>query len=433
MRRPTPPVAGAGDAESHRFGMSESKPLDDLLEELDNLPDLEDEVPEPKHRPVSAKINYRDFPVLVVDDEEENLVAFQLNFRDEFDLDVADGGEQALEMLEKREYAVIVSDQRMPNMTGVELLEHTVDLYPHLIRIILTGYTDHQSLIDAINLGRIYRYITKPWNHDEMTVTLKRAIEAYALGRENDRLVRELQAKNEELEHIVAERTKELMEANGKLRQLAITDGMTGLFNHRYFQEKWRDEIKRSERYGEPVSLLIMDVDWFKNYNDRKGHPQGDVLLRDLAMLLEQSFREVDVVARYGGEEFAIILPRTTKQDAATLAERIRGQIENTPFPHRQVQPGGKVTASFGLATFPIDGATASTVIERSDQALYAAKQQGRNRVVAYDKNLPPISEGAGAGAGIELSPAPTRESLADGGFEDLPSEAIDMFEPSDK
>ncbi len=369
--------------------MTDVKPLDDLLQELDNLPDVDD-VGEPAPPPrVASQIEYRDYPVLVVDDEEENILAFQLNFRHDFTVDAAPSGAEALERLKERTYAVVVTDQRMPGMSGVELLEQTVDAYPHLIRIIVTGYTDNQSLIDAINMGRIYKYVTKPWSRDEMAVTIKRAIETYSLSLENDRLLRELQTKNEELEQTVAERTRKLREANARLHQLAITDGLTGLFNHRYFHEKWREEIKRSERYGEPVSLLIADVDFFKNYNDRRGHPAGDVLLRDLSMLLEQNFREVDVVARYGGEEFAIILPRTAKGDAAVLADRIRAQIAEAAFPDREVQPGGRVTCSFGLAAFPDDGGTASTVLERADQALYAAKQQGRNQVVVYQPGLP--------------------------------------------
>ena len=425
--------------------MSDVKPLDDLLEELENLPDLDDEEEGSAPRGfVQQQVNYRDFPVLVVDDEEENLLAFQLNFRHDFLLDTAISAADALELLTKKEYAVVVTDQRMPGMTGVELLEKTVDLYPQLIRIIVTGYTDNQSLIDAINMGRIYKYITKPWARNDMSVTIKRAIEAYRLAKENERLLRELKTKNEELEAKVEERTRKLREANTKRHQLAITDGLTGLFNHRYFHEKWREEIKRSERYGEPVTLIIMDVDNFKNYNDRRGHPQGDVLLRDLAMLLEQSCREVDVVSRYGGEEFAIILPRTGKPDAARLAERIRSRIESSPFPHREVQPGGRLTCSFGLAAFPEHGATASTVLERSDQALYAAKQGGRNQVVVYQPGLPmpspdsPVVSSSDVGNG---STSGDPEDYADGDgakpedslFDDLPSSAIDMIEPVDK
>ena len=408
--------------------MSDSRPLDDLLKELDDLPDESEEkkavLP---HTPLATQINYRDYPVLVVDDEEENILAFQLNFRHDFTLDAASSGAEALEALLHKEYAVVVTDQRMPGMTGVELLERTVDHFPHLIRIIVTGYTDNQSLIDAINMGRIYKYITKPWSRDEMAVTIKRAIEAYSLARENDRLLEELRHKNEELERIVEERTRKLRDANARLHQLAITDGLTGLFNHRYFHEKWREEIKRSERFGEPTSLLIIDVDWFKNYNDHQGHPRGDVVLRDLAHLMESSFREVDVVARYGGEEFAVLLPRTSKEDARLLADRIRAKVEVAQFPHQDVQPGGTITCSFGLATFPDDGATASTVLERADQALYAAKQDGRNLVVAFEPSLPPVKPDAPLVSSDEILGDP--DTSGERSFDSLPSTNIDLFD----
>jgi len=411
--------------------MSDARPLDDLLKELDDLPDgAEEERAVQPHTPLATKIDYKDYPVLVVDDEEENILAFQLNFRHDFTLDAASSGAEALEALLHKEYAVVVTDQRMPGMTGVELLERTVDRFPHLIRIIVTGYTDNQSLIDAINMGRIYKYITKPWSRDEMAVTIKRAIEAYALARENDRLLEELRKKNEELERIVEERTRKLRDANARLHQLAITDGLTGLFNHRYFHEKWREEIKRSERFGEPTSLLIIDVDWFKNYNDRQGHPRGDVVLRDLAHLLERNFREVDVVARYGGEEFAVILPRTAKEDAHHLADRIRAQVEEAPFPHQEVQPGGTITCSFGLATYPDDGATASTVLERADQALYAAKQDGRNLVVTFEPGLPLPQPDAPLVSSEEILLEP--DESGERSFDSLPSTNIDLFDSTD-
>ena len=413
--------------------MSDVKPLDDLLQELDNLSDGEEEPAATTAGPLHAsKINYRDYPVLVVDDEEENILAFQLNFRHDFEIDSAMSGPEALEVLSQREFSVVVTDQRMPGMTGVELLERTVARYPHLIRIIVTGYTDNQSLIDAINMGRIYKYITKPWSQDEMGVTIKRAIEAYALGRENDRLLAELQKKNLELERIVEERTRKLRDANTKLHQLAITDGLTGLFNHRYFQEKWREEIKRSERFREPTTLLLLDVDWFKNYNDCQGHPRGDVVLRDLASLLERNFREVDVVARYGGEEFAVILPRTTKDAGHQLADRIRAIVEEAPFPHQEVQPGGSITCSFGLATFPDDGATAATVLEHADQALYAAKSEGRNCVVAFEPGLPMPVPDSPLVTSDELA-APSFDEPSSGTLHDLPSTAIDVLDMESK
>lgn len=331
----------------------------------------------------SSVIDYRDYPILLVDDEAENLQAFRLNFRDTFTIDTCDSGEAALRLLRERPYAILISDQRMPNMTGIELLQRTVREHPHLIRLILTGYTDQESLIQAINQGRIYHYITKPWNRDELVITLKRAVEAWALAARNRDLVQDLKGQMAEMGQVVEERTRALREAAERLRRLAISDGLSGLYNHRYFQERWRREVARARRFGECVSLMVLDVDKFKNFNDTMGHPAGDALLREIAELLTRSVREIDLVARYGGEEFVVVLPKARKEDAMVLADRIRARIGDHPFPHREVQPNGRVTVSVGVGTFPDDGGDAGEVIVRTDQALYAAKRTGRDRVIA--------------------------------------------------
>ena len=177
---------------------------------------------------------------------------------------------------------------------------------------------------------------------------------------------------------------------------------------------------------------MLLDVDWFKNYNDRQGHPRGDVVLRDLASLLERNFREVDVVARYGGEEFAVILPRTTKEAGHQLADRIRAIVEEAPFPHQEVQPGGSITCSFGLATFPDDGATAATVLEHADQAMYAAKSEGRNRVVAYEPGLPMPMPDSPMVTSDELQ-SPSFDEPSSSTLHDLPSTAIDVLDMESK
>ena len=328
-------------------------------------------------------LDYRDYPILVVDDEVENLQAFVLNFRSSFTIETAESGEEALAKLRDREFAVCVSDQRMPGMTGVQLLEQTVDSWPHLIRIIVTGYTDNESLISSINQGRIYRYITKPWKPEEIQITLKRAIERFALDAHNRRLVADLRREKAELKRMVQEQTLALWQANERLRKLAISDGLTGLYNNRYFQDRWRREVQLARRYDEPLSLMILDVDFFKNYNDTMGHPQGDVLLKEMAMLLLRSVREVDLVARYGGEEFVIVLPKSKRTDAIVLAERVRSLVGQHAFPHRDIQPGGRLTVSVGVASYPDDGADAGAVIVAADKALYRAKKQGRDRVEA--------------------------------------------------
>jgi diguanylate cyclase (GGDEF)-like protein len=171
-----------------------------------------------------------------------------------------------------------------------------------------------------------------------------------------------------------------LQDANARLERLAVTDGLTGVFNHRRFQEQLQGELIRSERHKRPLGVLMVDVDFFKKVNDSMGHPAGDELLRRLAAVLSTDLRQTDMIARYGGEEFAVILPETTKSEAMQVAERMRQAVEErintgTPWPTR-------VTVSIGVATFPEDGTTGEAVLTAADQAMYVAKRQGRNRVI---------------------------------------------------
>ncbi len=325
--------------------------------------------------------DYKGLAILVVDDEEENLLAFELNFRNQFTIYTAASGRRGLEILAERDIALVITDQRMPEMSGVEFLEKASQIRPDILRMVLTGYSDINALIDAVNMGRIYHYITKPWDPDELALSIKRALDAYRLSTENRRLLDELKRKNEELEMRVRERTRELEEANEKLKQLAVTDGLTGLYNHRFFQEKLDQEIARAERFGHPVSLCVIDVDHFKAYNDAHGHPRGDEVLKRVAFLLVENVREVDTVARYGGEEFVIILPETNKEHGAQVAEKIRSIIERTEFPREQSQPLGRLTVSVGVGSYPADARLSQDVMDRADEALFRAKAAGRNRV----------------------------------------------------
>ena len=188
---------------------------------------------------------------------------------------------------------------------------------------------------------------------------------------------------NRDLEQRVTERTAELAEANRRLEQLAITDGLTGLYNHRYFHERLQSEVERSHRSGHPLSLLMIDVDHFKLYNDRNGHPAGDAVLRGVAAILAEGRRLNDVVARYGGEEFTILLVDTPGTAAATLAEALRRRVEEKAFDQAADQPGGRLTISLGVATCPEHAKTAAELVQAADTALYRAKNAGRNRVDA--------------------------------------------------
>lgn len=166
------------------------------------------------------------------------------------------------------------------------------------------------------------------------------------------------------------------------IKTLSYTDGMTGLHNYRFFRLRLKEEIARARRENSKVALSIIDVDHFKNYNDRIGHPAGDEILRRIGRILKNSVRDNDIVARYGGEEFALVLPGTDEQGAFTLAERIRHKVAETHFNNQEIQPEGKITISTGTSTFPEDAVTVEDLIIAADQAMYHAKYTGRNKVV---------------------------------------------------
>lgn len=188
-----------------------------------------------------------------------------------------------------------------------------------------------------------------------------------------------------ELFRAVAEHIAVAIE-NAKLFQetkfQAITDGLTGLYNHKFFREHLKIEVERAERYSHNLSIIMLDVDHFKHYNDTNGHPSGDEILAGIAELMRKNLRGTDTTCRYGGEEFAIILPETGKEAATMLAERVRKAISEYPFPLRETQPLGAITVSIGIASYPSDDTDIESLIRKSDDAMYRAKEGGRNRVV---------------------------------------------------
>lgn len=166
--------------------------------------------------------------------------------------------------------------------------------------------------------------------------------------------------------------------------QLSYTDGMTELHNYRYFEMRLKEEVMRHSRTKQEVSLIILDVDFFKNYNDTLGHPAGDEVLKKLGVILKETVRENDIVARYGGEEFAVILPDVAEEGAIILADRLKEKVEQNKFPNQEIQPKGNLTISVGVATLPTQAKDAKDLIYKADTALYIAKNSGRNRVIQF-------------------------------------------------
>ena len=335
--------------------------------------------------------------ILCVDDEEGILTVLRqqlsARFGSECDITVAKNAREALDLIEDlqhdgEEVAVVIADQIMPGMKGVELLEEVNRRSPRTVKILLTGQAGLDAVVYAINRAGLDQYIPKPWDEPDLRLTIQNLLSRFRLERERQALLEELQAKNAELatlnsslEEKVAARTRELEKLNSKLAELAVTDGLTGLFNHRHFRERLTLELERSNRTGLPVSVLMIDVDHFKLYNDKHGHLAGDNALRGVAKLLQHGRRANDIVARYGGEEFSIVLADVGKNAAKEVAERIAAQIAEFPFEFGVTQPSGRLTISVGVATAPEDGTDPAVVLAAADRALFVAKNAGRNTV----------------------------------------------------
>jgi len=169
-----------------------------------------------------------------------------------------------------------------------------------------------------------------------------------------------------------------------KTKEFSIRDDLTGLFNRRWFNQRIVEEFKRAERFNHPLSILMVDIDFFKHYNDNHGHLTGDSALKKVADVLLKNVREVDSVVRYGGEEFLVILPKTGMDDAGKTAEKLRLKMEEYKIPFSSTQPNGKFTISIGYTTYPDMAKNISELLNQADKALYTAKRRGRNMVVGY-------------------------------------------------
>lgn len=260
--------------------------------------------------------------LLIVDDEQEITTTLADLFRRNYRVKIAGGADEALAILKRHDVSVIVSDQRMPEKTGSELLAEAFLVNPDAVRILLTGYADLEAVVQAVNEGKIFFYLTKPWNTKEIETIVAKAVEHNLLLRDNRRLVEELRRTNTELEKRVQERTQqleqramELEEANRKISDLVYLDPLTGVANRRSLDATLTREIERASRLGLPLTIILADVDHFKTVNDTFGHAMGDRVLQAIGATLPGLLRPYDLVARYGGEEFLIMMPGTTLEN----------------------------------------------------------------------------------------------------------------------
>ena len=273
---------------------------------------------------------------------------------------LAQDGKAGLEAAKSEQPDIILLDLIMPIMDGYEVCEHLKedDSTKEIPIIMVTSKAKATDKVKGLEMGAL-DYVAQPFDEGEL------------IARVNIHL-----------------RLRELYEAvqekNRQLQEMANRDGLTDLYNHRYFHEQLSQDFLRAKRYHENLSCILFDIDFFKKFNDTYGHQTGDVVLTALATVIQRATRESDLAARYGGEEFAIVLYYTDGAAAYQAAERLRTMVES-----HEVQDNGnvlRVTISVGVATFPHEKIHDSKeLIEHADQALYKAKDNGRNRVEAFD------------------------------------------------
>jgi two-component system, cell cycle response regulator len=283
-------------------------------------------------------------PILIVDDEVEITKTVARDLRRHAQIVSCTDPHDALKKLDEQEFSVIVSDLKMPGMSGLQLLQHAAEKQAVCQRILLTAYMDLANLPDTINKAHLNFIMTKPWEPDD----LRKIVEG-------------------------AQRMNELERENRELRRMALSDSLTGVANNRYFWERLDSEYSRAKRYGRPLSLIMCDIDNFKQFNDEHGHLYGDQVLRKVAQSLEQEKRAADTVARYGGEEFSVILPEVTRPVAIEIANRHLHAI----------QQSSGVSLSFGVATYPDDAQSSTELVDKADRALLKAKQTGKAKVLS--------------------------------------------------
>ncbi|HEX8358762.1 MAG TPA: diguanylate cyclase [Longimicrobium sp.] len=303
--------------------------------------------------------------ILVVDDVPDNvdILDARLSSRG-YEVVTATNGQEALDRVHGEAPHLILCDVMMPVIDGFEVsrrIKSDTSL-PFIPIILVTAKDTAEDIVEGLEAGAD-DYISKPYNFKELEARVRAMLRI-------KRLQDELDQKNRELEV-----------ANKRLRKLSITDGLTGLFNHRHVHELLRDEWERSLRSGEPVGVAMLDLDRFKSINDTYGHPTGDVVLYETARIISETAREIDMVGRYGGEEFIAILPNTDEDAAAHFAERVREAVEAHLY--RDEENEIRMTVSCGVASAPLEGTDSpEALLKMADEALYSAKTSGRNRVI---------------------------------------------------
>jgi len=293
------------------------------------------------------------YSILVVDDDEaiKNSVEEFLIIQN-YKVKSAANAQQALDILQIFSADIVITDITMQGMDGLELTKKIKSKY-HADVMVMTGYSAEYSYEEAVKAGAS-DFIFKPFKFEELELRISRVLRESEIKQERVNLLK-------------------------KLEKLAITDALTKLYNSRHFFSEIKTEIMRNNRYSRDLSLLILDIDFFKKYNDNWGHVEGDRVLMEIGKTIKSCMRSMDTAYRYGGEEFAIILPETGIEEACVVGTRIKDTISDLIF---EPEPGEKQSIKISIGATEIkDGEDYKTFIKRADKALYKSKDTGRDKI----------------------------------------------------
>jgi diguanylate cyclase (GGDEF)-like protein len=323
--------------------------------------------------PAIPTASTRKFRILVVDDDRDSIDLLREWLTLEgYEVLSAGGGAEALRRIATDHPDLVLLDLMIPPPDGLEVIR-AVKKDRRLATVpvvVMTVKRDVKSKIESLRTGAD-DFLVKPFHFDELDAILRASLKKRHL-------------------YATLERTnRQLREANEKLLKLSVTDDRTNLLNDRYLRRRLAEEFKRAQRHGTPLSAMIIDLDHFKQVNDKYGHDCGDQVLKEFGALATENAREIDIVGRFGGEEFLMILPNTDGIRAAIVAERVRKAAEEKIYKYREFLV--RVTISAGVASFPANASIHSEadLLKTADEALYRAKQASRNRVIVDPASMP--------------------------------------------
>jgi len=314
--------------------------------------------------------------MLIVDDEQDNLEYLTRVFHKEYDLTCARSGKEALDLLRRQPFDIIITDQLMPGMSGVELLKRSLEYSPDAVRIVVTGYPDIETAIASINQGRAFRFFTKPLDSAQLAESVRRAVGEVALDSENRRLVEELRTKNQLLEGLlkekesqveaqVASRTQELDRQIQLLRGALTHDEDSGALTAAALGGRLEEELTRATRHRHGCALVAVRIRGLNAYASRQGRARLAELLRMAHELVRLGSRRYDVIGRDRPDRFVLVIPMADGAGAVARADRLREALAKFPSPGAAEVP--ELGFDIATAAFPADGENAAALLAALD------------------------------------------------------------------